>query len=207
MTTLAHRRLVPGQIDRLVEEAPERPAALTDDHRRSLSARFRAVATPGHRRLDAWNVEQAGRPGGGFRWSPASARRALGNGALRRLTSPATSITDAVRDEVADQLLRAAAGYARTGSMASWLASSPGPVVGLVTAEAVNWATQLCEITADIGSGRAERRLLRRRGRSNDPARPTRPDHRARRGARDRARPLRSPRKERRTRDSSRPDD
>ena len=152
MTTLAHRRLVPGQIDRLVEEAPERPAALTDDHRRSLSARFRAVATPGHRRLDAWNVEQAGRPGGGFRWSPASARRALGNGALRRLTSPATSITDAVRDEVADQLLRAAAGYARSGSMASWLASSPGPVVGLVTAEAVNWATQLCEITADIGS-------------------------------------------------------
>ncbi len=152
MTTLAHRRLVPGQIDRLVEEAPERPASLTDDHRRSLSARFRAVATPGHRRLDAWSVEQAGRPAGSFRWSPSSARRALGNGALRRLTSPATSITDAVRDEVTDQLLRAAAGYARTGSMASWLAASPGPVVGLVTAEAVNWATQLCEITADIGS-------------------------------------------------------
>ncbi len=152
MTTLAHRRLASGQIDRLVAEAPDRPARLTDDHRRSLSARFRAVATPGHRRLDAWNVEQAGRAANGFHWSPAIARRALGNGALRRPSSPGTSITDAVRDEVAEQLLRAAAGYARNGSMASWLASSPDPVVGLVTAEAVNWATQLSEITADLRS-------------------------------------------------------
>ncbi len=150
MTTLLHRRLVPGQIDRLVAEAPEHTVTLTDDHRRSLSARFRAVTTPGHRRLDAWNVEQAGRPAGGFRWSPATSRRALGNGALRRRAGRATSLTDAVRDEVAEQLLRAAAGYAPPGSMAHWLASSSDPVVGIVTAEAVNWATQLDEVAAGI---------------------------------------------------------
>ena len=34
----------------------------------------------------------------------------------------------------------------RSGSLSHWLASAPHPVIGLVTAEAVNWATQLQEI-------------------------------------------------------------
>jgi hypothetical protein len=151
MTTLVHRRLVSEHLNALLDEGPESPVALTDDHRRSLSARFRAVASLEHRRLDAWSVEQAGRPAGVFLWSPASARRALGNGALRRTTGdPTTSIAEGVRDEVADQMLRCASGRARGGSLAHWLASSPQPVVGLVIAEAVNWATQLGEIANGI---------------------------------------------------------
>jgi hypothetical protein len=60
------------------------------------------------------------------------------------------SVTEAVRDELADQMLRAASGYARHGSLSYWLASAPHPVIGLVTAEAVNWATQLQEITQGL---------------------------------------------------------
>jgi hypothetical protein len=147
VTTLHHRRLTGDQLHDLVERAPSSQVQLTDDHRKSLTSRFRGVSSPGHRRLDAWSVEQAGKGGGSFRWSPATARRVLGNAALRRIeVQRSLSILDAVRDELAEQLLRAASGYARAGSLAHWLASSPHPVLGLVTAEAVNWATQLHEI-------------------------------------------------------------
>jgi len=151
MTSLLHRRLTQDHVNELIDDAPGCVDRLTDDHRRSLTARFRAVATPGHRRLDAWSVERAGQPGSAFRWSPATTRRVLGNAALRRIaTRPRTSITDAVRDELADQMLRAASGYSRDGSLSYWLASAPHPVIGLVTAEAANWATQLQEITEGI---------------------------------------------------------
>jgi hypothetical protein len=151
MSALHHRRLVSDQLDLLVTEAPDDRGVLTDDHRRSLSARFRAIAAHEHRRLDAWSVEKAGATAGPFRWSPATTRRTLGNAALRRLENrPTTSIVDAVTDEVTDQLLRAASGYARGGSMAQWLAQCPQPVVGLVVAEAVNWATQIMEITEGL---------------------------------------------------------
>ncbi len=151
MTTLVHRRLVGEQINALLAEGPESSAIVTDDHRQSLTARFRAVASLEHRRLDAWTVEQGGRPAGAFRWSPASARRALGNGALRRvMAQPTASITEAVRDEVPDQMLRCTSGRARPGSLAYWLASSPQPVVGLVIAEAANWAIQLGEIADGV---------------------------------------------------------
>lgn len=151
MTTLLHRRHTGALLNQLVAQSPDEQVRLTDDHRRSLSARFRAVAGSEHRRLDAWTVEQAGRPAGLFRWSPATARRTLGNGALRRVVSqPRLCVTDAVRDETTDQLLRATSGYARTGSLATWLAGSPPPVLGLVNAEAVNWATQLLEIAQSL---------------------------------------------------------
>jgi len=153
VTTLHHRRLTTEQLHDLVSGAPTEQAQLTDDHRTSLSARFRAVSSPGHRRLDAWSVEQAGKGGSAFRWAPATARRVLGNGALRRVeATESLSIIDAVRDELADQLLRAASGYARAGSLAYWLASSAHPVLGLVTSEAVNWATQLHEIGQGLPS-------------------------------------------------------
>jgi hypothetical protein len=153
MTTLVHRRLTDDHVNELIDEAPSTVAQLTDDHRRSLTARFRAVTMTNHRRLDAWSVEQAGQPGPAFRWSPATTRRLLGNAALRRAAAqPLTTITDAVRDELADQMLRATSGYARDGSLSNWLACAPHPVIGLVTAEAVNWATQLQEITEGIAA-------------------------------------------------------
>ncbi len=151
MTTLVHRRLVAAQLDQLVAESPASPTVLSADHRRSLTARFRAVSTGQHRRLDAWSVEQAGRPDASFQWSPASARRTIGNRALGRLTTTATaSLAEAVSDEVTDHLLRATSGYARPGSLAHWLASASAPVMGVVRAEAVNWATQLCEVAVGL---------------------------------------------------------
>ncbi len=143
--TLLHRRLTSHDLNELIRDAPRESAQLIDLHRASLATRFRAVGVPGHRRLDAWSVERAGQRGSLFRWSPSTARRVLGNAALRR---SASSIRDAVRDELGDQMLRAASGYSRSGSLSNWLASAPHPVIGLVTAEAVNWATQLHEITS-----------------------------------------------------------
>jgi hypothetical protein len=151
MTTLLHRRQTAPGLNQLIESAPRERASLSDDHRRSLAARFRAIASVDHRRLDAWMVEQAGKSGAGFRWSPATARRTLGNAALRRLTHETNlSMIEAVNDELMDQLLRAAAGYARRGSLAWWLAGISHAELGLVSAEAVNWATQLAEIARSL---------------------------------------------------------
>jgi hypothetical protein len=61
VTTLMHRRLTQSDLNDLVSDvAPVGAGALSDAHRASLSARFRAVSVPGHRRLDAWSVERAG---------------------------------------------------------------------------------------------------------------------------------------------------
>jgi hypothetical protein len=151
MSTLIHRRLSPHIFNRLIDEAPVETVALTDDHRRSLTSRFRAVASATHRRLDSWMVERAGEPYGSFRWSPVTARRVLGNAALRRMQEdPTLTELAAVDDEVVDQLLRAAAGYARPGSLGDWLAMSPPSAVGLVKAEAANWTTQLGEAAESI---------------------------------------------------------
>lgn len=151
MTTLTHRRHSTRILNRLIEEAPLEPAALSDDHRLSLSARLRAVAGQGHRRLDAWMVERAGQPSGNFRWTPATARRVLGNAALRRTVSdPSMSGVTAVQEEMDDQLLRAVSGYARAGSLAHYLALSSPSVLALVSAEATNWATQLREAAESL---------------------------------------------------------
>ena len=145
--TLLHRRFTKADLNELVVDAPMEVVRLSDEHRLSLTTRFRALSAPGRRRLDAWGVERAGRDGAAFRWSPNSARRVLGNAALRRLSVHPASIRDAVRDELGDQMVRAASGYSRSGSLSHWLASAPHPVIGLVTAEAVNWASQLQEIS------------------------------------------------------------
>jgi hypothetical protein len=153
MTTLLHRRYTNAQLNDLISTSPLEPVSLTDDHRLSLAARFRAVAGTEHRRLDAWTVEQAGRPSASFRWSPSTARRVIGNAALRRVQrQPSTSICDAVREEIDDQLLRAASGRARAGSLASWLCRLRHPALGLVSAEAINWTTQVLEIARGLSS-------------------------------------------------------
>ncbi len=57
---------------------------------------------------------------------------------------------NAVEAEVTDQLLRYAAGYARAGSLAWYLATCSAAVLGLVSAEAANWATQLAEAAESL---------------------------------------------------------
>ena len=150
MSALVQRRLTSRDLNELIDEAPRDVAEVSDEHRVSLTSRFRAVPITEHRRLDAWMVEQSGRSSGPFVWSPGTARRLLGNNALRRLSHTSDSLLNAVRDEVADQLLRAASGYARAGSLGHWLAGVSHPVLGLITAEAVNWATQSLECVEGV---------------------------------------------------------
>jgi hypothetical protein len=151
MTNLLHRRYTSEQLNELIATSPSELVALTDDHRLSLAARFRGVVGTRHRRLDAWSVERAGQLTTPFHWGPATARRVLGNAALRRVErQPTLTITEAVHDEVDDQLLRAASGYARPGSLAYWLCSVTHPVLGLVSAEAVNWTTQVVEVAQGL---------------------------------------------------------
>jgi hypothetical protein len=96
-------------------------------------------------------VERAGKPSRAFRWSPAAARRVLGNAALRRtLVDPSMTTYRAVEEEMDDQLLRAVSGYARAGSLASYLAQSSPSVRALIVAEAANWATQLGEAAESL---------------------------------------------------------
>ena len=151
MSALVQRRLTSRDLNDLIEGAPHEVAMVSDEHRLSLTSRFRAVPSDEHRRLDAWMVEQAGRPAGPFVWSPATARRLLANNALRR-RGQVDSLLDAVRDEVAEQLLRATKGYARAGSLGHWLAGVSHPVLGLITAEAVNWATQSLECVEGVSA-------------------------------------------------------
>jgi hypothetical protein len=145
VSTLLLRRLTSREIEQLITTGPEDPAQISAEHRASLASRLRAVPAIEHRRLDAWMVETAGRPPRPFAWSPASARRILGNSALRRIMATPDTILNAVRDEVAEQLLRVVRGYARPGSLAHWLSGVSHPVLGLITAEAVNWATSTME--------------------------------------------------------------
>ena len=145
MSTLLQRRLSAHDLRELIAQAPTQAACVSDDHRASLASRFRAVPHTEHRRLDAWMVEQAGRPPRPFAWSPATARRILGNNALRRVMGEPDTILNAVREEIADQLLRRVKGYARAGSLGHWLSDVSHPVLGLITGEAVNWATQTLE--------------------------------------------------------------
>ena len=150
MSALVQRRLTSRDLNELIDGARNDVAEVSDEHRLSLTSRFRAVPSSEHRRLDAWMVEQSGRSPGPFVWSPATARRLLGNNALRRWSHTSDSLLNAVRDEVADQLLRASKGYARAGSLGHWLAGVSHPVLGLITAEAVNWATQSLECVTGV---------------------------------------------------------
>jgi hypothetical protein len=151
MTTFNLRRNTPRELNDLVQDAPTEVVVLTDDHRRSLSARFRAVPSPDHRRLDAWSVERAGRVSSAFRWSPATARRLLGTAALRRMVrDPLRAPLEAVNDEMLDEVLRCASGYARGGSLPHWLSSLDDSELALVSAEATNWAVQVDEIAQGL---------------------------------------------------------
>ena len=148
MTTLTHRRSTDSQVRTLILDGPDASVTLGEEHRESLTTRFKSFVHSQHRRIDAWTVEQSGRVSRGFLWTPVTARRIVGNAALRRvLHQTAPSLIDAVHDEVTDHLLRAAAGYARPGSLSHWLSGQGPAVLGLVTADSLNWATDIVEAT------------------------------------------------------------
>ncbi len=152
MTTLIHRRSAPDALNELIARACAPGATLTEAHRQSLSSRFRAVATSEHRAIDAWMVEHAGKPHDPFSWSPPMARRVLARAVLQRVRAHDLSVLDALNEEIDELLVRAAAGYARAGSLASWLARLSPAARGAVVAEAASWTGQLIEITAPISA-------------------------------------------------------
>lgn len=150
MSALSSATLHSARWRALLADAPALAPSLDDDQRRSLAERFRALAIAEHRRLDAWSVERLDVPRD-FRWSAATARRTLGNAALRRVVNAhAPSVLEAVTDVVTDRLLGAAAGFARPGSLGHWLAQLEDAARGIVVAEAANWATTLVELTHDL---------------------------------------------------------
>ena len=151
MTTLGHHRYSRHVLDRLVEGARAPGASLGDAERDALGARLRAVPSRERRRVDAWLVERGANAPTAFAWSPARARRALGRGALRRLTGdPSRTPLAAVTEEVLDLLARAATGYVGSGTLAAYLAAVDDATRALCAAEAVTWATQTGEAAATL---------------------------------------------------------
>ncbi len=147
MTTLHHRRLTTAALLELLNLDAPSPLELDAEQRDALAQRFRSVAVLDRRRLDAWSVEHAGAPQRHFVWSAATARRSIGHRALARWRrDSSTSLTQVVRDEIDELLVRAASGYARGGSLAHWLARQPRAVLGLVTADAVTWVSELVDL-------------------------------------------------------------
>ena len=141
--------LSPEALARVIGEAPAPGFAVTGANRRTLAERLGAVPTDSHRRIDAWLVERGGQPATPFQWSPAAARRILGNGALRRATSERpVALRDAVRDEIDDLLSRVATGRLRAGSLGAWLANRHPAELALVQACAVDWAAGLAEVAS-----------------------------------------------------------
>lgn len=59
-------------------------------------------------------------------------------------------LVSAARDEVDELLVRAAAGYARPGSIAYWLSAQSSAVLSLVVAEATTWASAAIETLAPL---------------------------------------------------------
>ena len=149
-TSLIQRRLSVEQLRTLVTSAPHEPAGLHDVQRASFTQHLRGVAHPGHRRLDAWTVEHARQAPRVFRWTPAAARRTIGNASLRRAQLEATALPDALDREIVLRRARAAAGYARPGSLDHWLDTQAPAVLTLVRAEALTWIATLVECTRGL---------------------------------------------------------
>lgn len=152
MNGVIQRDLTTQSLNELIDVSNIDAVALTSEQRDTLASRFRAVPTSQHRRIDAWMVERSGEMSNDFAWSPITARRVLGNAALRYVErNEHLSYAEAVYEALADQLDRAARGYARGGSLGSWLANLESPIVGIVVAEATTWATQVHQLMGRLG--------------------------------------------------------
>lgn len=146
MTSLSTTFVSPGALAELLAQPTLSPDNITSEQRNAWAERFRQVALPTHRRLDAWMVERSTSEVAPFRWSPTTARRVLGNAALRYRFTHQVSAISALDEIVVDHLSRAASGYARRGSIASWLSSLSTAQLALVTSDALNWAHCLEEV-------------------------------------------------------------
>jgi len=150
VTTFTTSFISPGALSSFIATAPTTHSEITSEQRSALAERFRQVSLPHHRRLDAWMVEQAAGQSSPFRWSPTTARRVLGNAALRLRFTQQLSPVVAMDEVIVDQLTRAATGYSRRGSLSSWLSELSTAQLALVTSDALNWSHALEEIARSI---------------------------------------------------------
>jgi hypothetical protein len=150
MTSLTTSFVSPGAMNSLINSAPAEILEITSEQRSALAERFRQVSLPHHRRLDAWMVERGAGALTPFRWSPTTARRVLGNAALRYRLAHQVSAMAALDEVVVDHLSRAASGYARRGSLSTWLCELSTAQLALVTSDALNWSHSLEEIARSV---------------------------------------------------------
>ncbi len=144
------RRLSVDQLRNLVTSAPKDSVHLHDVQRASFAQHLRDVARPTYHRLDSWTVEHSRQAPRGFRWTPAAARRTIGNATLRRAHRELTTLPDALDHEIAARRTRCATGYARPGSLDHWLGALSPAVLALVRAEALTWVATLVECTRGL---------------------------------------------------------
>ena len=144
------RGIAPHDLNELLG-ATATPFCVTDEHRATLAERFRTLSSAQRLRVDAWMVERRGAAGREFAWSPLTARRSIGNAALRRSISSG-DLTASVNEIIDEHLHRVARGYARPGSLSHWLANISDAVRALVASDALTWATVSLETLDSFGS-------------------------------------------------------
>ena len=144
------RSIAPQELAGLLETDLE-PFVITDTHRATLASRFRGIPSTDRLRADAWMVERRGVRGRAFAWSPTTARRTIGNAALRR-SSFGGELIECVEEIIAEHHHRVTRGYARPGSLSHWLANVPPAVRSLVASDAVTWATVSLETLDSFGA-------------------------------------------------------
>ena len=133
---------------------PTHEGVVIDDARFAtiIESHRRHGITP--RRVDAWTIEQAGAPPSPFVWSVRKTRRTLGNAAASLVISgQQRTVAAAVRAEMGHHLDLAVRGWANRGTLSWWIAEQSPVAQGIITAEAVAWASDICDI--------AERSLAR----------------------------------------------
>ena len=144
------RGISPDELGELLNVSPA-PFCVSDEQRATLAQRFRSLSSAQRLRVDAWMVERRGESGRSFAWSPLTARRSIGNAALRRSIFSG-DLTVSVNEVIDEHLHRVARGYARPGSLGHWLANVPDAVRALVTSDALTWATVSLETLDSFGA-------------------------------------------------------
>ena len=145
MNELTVMTLEPESMARVLSPGPD-VVTCTDEMRRSLTDALRHDDAS-RRRVDAWGCEGTPRRDEPFQWSARSARRLLGNAAVReQFRAPDLSVFDALELVLEEHLIRVANGFARPGSLGHWTSTLSDGARTVVIAEAASWAQQLWQL-------------------------------------------------------------
>ncbi len=144
--------LEPGAVASLIVPAGD-PELVPPTLPAALARRLGGSASGRRQTLGAWSVERRSARCDPFAWSAATARRALGRSALRRLVRGEDATLGAALAHVLEHRLdRAASGYAGVGSLGAWLARLDAPGRATVMSAARTWAVSVLELTHQMAS-------------------------------------------------------